>query len=40
MKRRIAYLLAAIAMVATGAASMGCWWVVLDEPKALDSMCD
>lgn len=40
MKKRIAYVIAAIAMMATGAASMGCLWMLVDEPKALDSLCD
>lgn len=40
MKRKIAYFVAAIAMMATGAASMGCWWIVADEPKAPLFMCD
>lgn len=40
MKRKIAYLLAFVAMLATGAASTGCVWVTVDEPKALRSMCD
>lgn len=40
MKKKIAYLIAMVAMMATGAASMGCYWAVFDEPKALRSMCD
>lgn len=40
MKRKFAYLIAAIAMMATGAASLGCSWALVDEPKALRSMCD
>lgn len=40
MKRKIAYLIALVAMMATGAASLGCSWVVFDEPKSLKSMCD
>lgn len=40
MKRKIAYLIALVAMMATGAASTGCMWVIVDEPKALRSMCD
>lgn len=34
MKKTIARLLAAVAMLATGAASMGCFWFVSDEPDA------
>ena len=33
MKKICAYLLAAVALMATGAASMGCVWFYLDEPK-------
>lgn len=33
-------VLAAVAVLATGAASMGCLWYVFDEPKAPKSMCD
>ncbi len=40
MKRKIAYLIAAIAMMATGAASVGCLWGLVDEPKAPRFMCD
>lgn len=38
--KKIAGLLAAIAMMATGAASLGCIWMVIDEPKAFDELCD
>lgn len=34
MKKRLASLIAAIAMLATGAASMGCLWSWLEEPKS------
>lgn len=40
MKRKVAYLLAMVAMMATGAASMGCSWALIDEPKAPHFMCD
>ena len=40
MKKVCAYLIAAIAMMATGAASMGCIWILMDEPKAISSLCD
>lgn len=40
MKRKFAYLIAAIAMMATRAASLGCHWWMVEEPKALRSMCD
>ena len=40
MKKKIAYLFAMVAMMATGAASMGCMWALFDEPKALRSICD
>lgn len=34
MKKTVARLLAAVAILATGAASMGCVWFVMDEPNA------
>lgn len=34
MKKTLARLLAAVAVLATGAASMGCIWLILDEPDA------
>lgn len=40
MKKLFAYLLAAVAMLATGAASTGCLWFMVDEPEAMDSLCD
>lgn len=38
MKKKLSYVLAAIAMLATSAASMGCMWFLADEPKALSKM--
>ena len=38
MKKRLSYVLAALAMLATTAASMGCMWAIADEPKALKNM--
>lgn len=38
MKKRLSYVLAAVAMLATSAASMGCAWLWADEPKALKYM--
>ena len=38
--KRLARVLAAVAMLATGAASMGCIWVVLDEPNACELNLD
>lgn len=38
MKKRLSYVLAAVAMLATSAASMGCVWFLCDEPKALNNM--
>ncbi len=35
--KKVAKVLAAVAMLATSAASMGCTWVFCDEPKALRS---
>ena len=40
MKQKLAYALAAIAMLATGAASLGSWWWSHDEPTALSFLCD
>lgn len=40
MKKKISYLVAAIAMMATGAASLGCAWIVLDEPEAVNVLVD
>lgn len=40
MKKRLSMLLAAIAMLATGVASVGCWWVVIEEPNSLDIFHD
>lgn len=36
--KRLSYVLAAIAMLATTAASVGCVWLWADEPKALKNM--
>lgn len=38
MKKRLSYVLAAIAMLATSAASMGCVWFLCDEPQASNDM--
>ncbi len=38
MKKKIAGVLAAIAMLATGVASTGCLWLVMDEPKTIKGM--
>ncbi len=40
MKKSIARLLAAVAILATGAASMGCIWVVCDEPNCSNLKLD
>ena len=40
MKKTIARLLAAVAVLATGAASMGCIWWLVDEPSALELNLD
>lgn len=34
MKKRLASILAAVALLATTAASMGCMWFVSDEPDS------
>ena len=36
MKKRLASILAAVALMATGAASMGSPWFILDEPASND----
>ena len=36
MKKRISMLLVAVAMLATGAASVGCSWWVCDEPDSIN----
>lgn len=33
--KKLASLLAAVALLATGAASMGCLWVLSDEPNSV-----
>ena len=40
MKKVIARVLAAVAIAATGAASVGCLWWLIDEPKAIESLKD
>lgn len=40
MKKRLSMLLAAVAMLATGAASMGCAWIFIDEPDACGILKD
>ena len=38
MKKRMAGVLVAVAMLATASASVGCAWFCLDEPNALKNM--
>ena len=38
MKKRMAKLLAAVAMLVTASASVGCLWWCAEEPEALKSM--
>lgn len=38
MKKRIAEILAAVAMMITASASVGCGWWMCEEPKALKNM--
>lgn len=40
MKKRLSMMLAAVAMLATGAASLGCIWFVGDEPSSIDVLND
>lgn len=35
MKKRLSQLLMAMAMLATGAASLGCWWWSVEEPDSV-----
>lgn len=38
--KKIAKVFAAVAMLASGAASLGCVWILLDEPTAPKSFID
>ena len=38
MKKRMAKVLAAVAMLDTASASVGCIWWCVEEPKALKNM--
>ena len=38
MKKLLSIGLAAIALLASTAASVGCTWIIIDEPKALKNM--
>ena len=38
--KKIAAIVAAVAMMATSAAGMGCAWYFVDEPKTLKSFND
>lgn len=38
MKKRMAKILAAVAMIATASASVGCVWLCAEEPKSLKNM--
>lgn len=40
MKKRLAAIVSAIALMITGAASMGCMLFFIEEPKALDTFRD
>lgn len=40
MRKKLSMLLAAVAMLATGAASLGCVWGLFDEPSAVDFIDD
>lgn len=40
MRKKLSMLLAAVAMLATGAASLGCVWVLLDEPSSTNIIND
>ena len=38
MRKVLSFALAAVALIASTAASTGCMWVLADEPKALKNM--
>ena len=38
--KNLAKVFAAVAMLASGAASLGCFWAILDEPTAPKSFID
>lgn len=40
MKKVLGYLLTAVAVLASGAASVGCVWILCDEPSASKSLID
>jgi cyclic lactone autoinducer peptide len=40
MKKKLSGLLAAVALLVSGAASMGCVFILADEPTAPKSMID
>lgn len=40
MKKRLSMWLGVLAMLATGAASLGCMWVLFDEPSATNLFND
>lgn len=40
MKKRLSMLLAVVAMLATGAASVGCMWWLIEEPDSMSVIKD
>lgn len=40
MKKKLSYLLTAVALLASGAASMGCMMILVDEPTAPKAIID
>lgn len=40
MKKKLTGVVAAVAMMLTGAASMGCMFILFDEPLAFKSLMD
>lgn len=40
MKKRLSMILGAVALMATGAASMGCIWMLIDEPNSIAALKD
>ncbi len=38
--KKLAGIIAAVAMLATGAASLGCFWWLMDEPESMNLFND
>ncbi len=40
MKKYLAMILGAVGMLASGIATTGCWWIIIDEPEMPKSMLE